>query len=185
MRFSRLSQQLLPFVLAFVLPLLAIYAWWGGFNAVAIAPAERGPYTYAYLEQAGDYAKLPDLEVKTEQALRAQHIDFGAPITVLLSNPDLVNVNKRVGHAGFQVAPGTVVQAPLQVAVIPRRPVLEVSVVAGRGLAPSRAYAALDRDMQARGAGIQMPTVEHYAPAGTAYHMGLFRVEMPWPAAAP
>ncbi len=168
----------LPFLLAFVLPLLLLYAWWGGFTAVEIAPAVRGPYTYAYLEQTGDYSKLPALEVKAEQALRSQGVTLGVPMTVLLSNPDTVNVNERRARVGYEVAPGTEVQAPLAIATIPARPVLEVRVQAGRALAPGRAYAALDEYLQAQGRGIRMPTVEHYQPATDSWHMGVFMLEM-------
>ncbi len=168
----------LPFLLAFVLPLLLLYAWWGGFATVEITPAVRGPYTYAYLEQAGDYSKLPALELKAEQALRAQGVTLGAPITVLLSNPDIVNVNERRARVGYEVAPDTRVEAPLAMATIPSRPVLEVRVQAGRALAPGRAYAALDAHLQAQGRGITMPTVEHYQLATSPYRMGVFTVEM-------
>ncbi len=168
----------LPFLLAFVLPLLLLYVWWGGFAAVEITPAVRGPYTYAYLEQEGDYSKLPALELKAEQALRAQGIAIGAPITVLFSNPDTVIVTQRRARVGYEVAPGVRVEAPLAMATIPSRPVLEVRVQAGRALAPGRAYAALDTYLQAQGRGIMMPTVEHYQPAANAYRMGLFTVEM-------
>jgi len=173
-----LLKSALPFLLAFVLPLLLLYAWWGGFAAVEITPAVRGPYTYVYLEQTGDYSKLPDLEVKAEQALRAQGIALGTPITVLLSNPDTVIVTQRRARVGYEVAPETRVAPPLAIATIPSRPVLEVRVQAGRALAPGRAYAALDEYLQAQGRGIAMPTVEHYQPAPTRYHMGVFMVEM-------
>ncbi len=168
----------LPFLLAFVLPLLLLYAWWGGFAAVEITSAVRGPYLYAYLEQSGDYSKLPALELKAEQALQEQGIALGSPITVLLSNPDTVIVTQRRARVGYEVASGTEVKAPLAVATIPERPVLEVRVRAGRALAPGRAYAALDAHLQAQGRGITMPTVEHYQPAQTRYRMGVFTLEM-------
>ncbi|TSA19828.1 MAG: hypothetical protein D4R70_06710 [Betaproteobacteria bacterium] len=173
-----IKRILSPFLLAFVLPLVAIYAWWGGFTEVTITKAQRGPYTYAYLEQAGDYSKLQTLELKADQALRAQGIIAGAPITVLLSNPDTVIVTERRGRVGFLVPLGTTVQAPLAMATIPARQVLSVTVQAGRGLAPGRAYAALDAYLQKQGRGILMPTVEHYAPAPTVYRMGVFTLEM-------
>ena len=55
-----IHKRFLPFLLAFVLPLVAVYAWWGGFNRVLIDVQMRGPYTYAYVEHTGDYAKLAD-----------------------------------------------------------------------------------------------------------------------------
>lgn len=172
-------KKFLPFLLAFVLPLVAIYAWWGGFAPVSIETAERGPYTYAYLEQRGDYSKLPELAAKAREELERTGVEYGQAITVLFSNPDLVEVNDRRARAGYLVAEGTRVPEPLAVDHIPARPVLLVQVRAGHMLAPSRAYLALDRHLQTLGTGIRMPTVEFYQPSGGALKMGLFSLEMP------
>jgi hypothetical protein len=171
-------KKFLPFLLAFVLPLLATYTWWGGFNPVSIEEAVAGPYDYAYLESKGDYSKLPDATVKAAAALRASGIDFGKPITVLYSNPDLVDVSDRLARTGFLVPPGSKVPLPLEIDSIPARPVLLVRVRAGSMLAPGRAYAALDEYLQARGKGIQMPTVETYEAAESKLRMGQFSLEM-------
>ena len=171
-------KPLIPFLLAFVLPLVAIYAWWGGFRSVSIEPGMAGPYTYAYLEQQGDYSKLPDLAVEVRKELDAQKIQAGLPITVLYSNPDLVDVGKRVGRAGYLLPQGVQVRPPLLQDTIPARPVLIARIQAGSLLAPGKAYAALDRYQQARGRGIVMPTVEIYTPSGTPMRMGVFTVEM-------
>jgi hypothetical protein len=171
-------RHLLPFLLAFVLPLVAIYAWWGGFRSVSIEMGMGGPYVYAYLEQQGDYAKLPDLAVEVAKALSAQGVKAGLPITVLYSNPDLVEVGKRVGRTGYLLPPGARVRPPLQQDIIPARPVLIARIQAGILLAPGKAYAALDAYQQARGRGIVMPTVEIYAPSGTPLKMGVLTVEM-------
>lgn len=181
MNLQTLSKKLLPFLLAFVLPLLAVYAWWGGFNPVSIEPAQGGPYTYAYLEHTGDYSKLPDLVVKARQELAAAKVEAGLPITVLYSNPDLVDVGERRARTGYLVAPGTRVEPPLMIDTLPARPVLRVRVQAGSLLAPGRAYAALDQYLQARGQGIRMPTVEIYEPADSVLSMGRLTVEMAQP----
>lgn len=171
-------KKFLPFLLAFVLPLLAIYAWWGGFNPVTIETGVRGPYTYAYLEHSGDYSKLPERVVEARQALLAAKVAPGQPITVLYSNPDLVDVGERRARTGFLVAPGTRLPPPLLVDTLPARPVLLARVRAGSLLAPGRAYAALDQYLQARGQGIRMPTVEIYEPADSVLRMGQLTVEM-------
>jgi hypothetical protein len=67
---------------------------------------------------------------------------------------------------------------PLEVDTIPVRLVLRVQVRAGGMLAPGRAYAALDKYLQARGKGIQMPTVEVYETSDALWRMGLLSVEM-------
>lgn len=171
-------KKFLPFLLAFVLPLLAIYTWWGGFGSVRIEESVAGPYTYAYLESVGDYSKLPDKTVEARAALRAAGIEAGMPITVLYSNPDLVDVGDRRARAGFLVAPGSKAPLPLEIDTIAARPVLLVRVRAGGMLAPGRAYAALDEYLQARGQGIRMPTVELYEASDSVLRMGQLSVEM-------
>jgi len=174
-------KKFLPFLLAFVLPIIAIYAWWGGFSSVDIKEGVRGPYTYAYLEHRGDYSKLPELAEEARGLLKDSKVAYGLPITVLYSNPDLVDVGKRRSRTGYLVGVGVTVRAPLQIDRLPARPVLIATVRAGPLLAPSRAYPALDRYRQARGGGILMPTVEIFEPSGTLLRMGVLTVEMPRP----
>lgn len=171
-------KKFLPFLLAFVLPLLAIYTWWGGFNPVTIERAVGGPYTYAYLENTGDYSKLPNLVAQVRQELLAAKVAPGQPITVLYSNPDVVDVGERRARTGFLVAPGSRVSLPLMIDTVPARPVLVARIQAGNLLAPGRAYAALDQYLQARGQGIRMPTVEIYQSSDSVLHMGKLTVEM-------
>lgn len=174
-------RKLLPFLLAFVLPLAASYAWWGGFNTVEIGPATGGPYTYAYLEHQGDYSKLPDLAGQVHAALKAQKIEPGLPINVLYSNPDMVNVGERRARTGYLIPEGASVKPPLELGRIPARLVLRARVQASPLLAPSRAYLALDKHQQGRGQGIRMPTVEIYRPTGSVWRMGELSVEMEGP----
>lgn len=174
-------KKFLPFLLAFVLPIVAIYAWWGGFSPVDIKEGMRGPYTYAYLEHSGDYSKLPDVANEVRGLLMDSKVAYGLPITVLYSNPDLVDVGKRRSRTGYLVAADVKVRAPLQIDSVPTRPVLIAQVRAGRLLAPSRAYPALDHYLQASGGGIRMPTVEIYEPSDSPLRMGLLSVEMPRP----
>jgi hypothetical protein len=171
-------KKFLPFLFAFVLPLVVVYAWWGGFNSVSIEKTVAGPYTYAYLEQTGDYSKLTDLAGQVRGELVAAKVAFGNPITVLYSNPDLVNVGERKARTGFLVPAGTRVPLPLMVDTIPRRAVLVTRIHAGSLLAPGRAYAALDHYLQSHGQGIRMPTVELYQPARSVLEMGWLSVEM-------
>lgn len=174
-------QKFLPFLLAFVLPIVAIYAWWGGFSSVDIREGMRGPYTYAYLEHRGDYSRLPDVAKEVRGLLMDGKVAYGLPITVLYSNPDLVDVGQRRSRTGYLVATDAKVRAPLQIGSVPTRPVLIAQVRAGRLLAPSRAYPALDRHLQSSGGGIRMPTVEIYEPSDSPLRMGLLSVEMPRP----
>ena len=179
MNLKKFLPGLIPFLLAFVLPLLLVYTWWGGFNPVLIEETAAGPYSYAYLESSGDYSKLPDKAVEAREVLVAAGIDVGKPITVLYSNPDLVDVGKRLARTGYLVQPGSKVPLPLAVDSIPSRSVLVARVRAGSMLAPGRAYAALDKYLQARGEGIRMPTVEIYEIADSVMSMGQLTVEVP------
>jgi hypothetical protein len=168
-----------PFLLAFVLPLLLVFTWWGVFNPVQIEQSFAGPYTYAYLESRGDYSKLPDKSVEASKVLLADGIQAGLPITILYSNPDLVDVGNRRARTGFLVPPGSKVRLPLEIDTVPARPVLIARVQAGSMLAPSRVYAALGKYLQARGEGIRMPTVEIYRASESVMQMGYFSVEVP------
>lgn len=173
-------KRFLPFLAAFVLPLLAVYGWWGGFSRVEIAAGQvRGPYTYAYVEHLGDYAKLPDEQAKVEQALRAAGIAHGHGITVLYSNPDLVKVGERRARVGYLVPEGSPVREPVLVDRLPARPVLTARVRAAVLLAPSKAYQALDGYLQGRRQGIRMPAVEIYEASGSPLTMGTLTVELP------
>lgn len=173
-------KRLVPFLAAFVLPLLAVFAWWGGFSRVEITAGQlRGPYTYAYLESVGDYAKLPERQAEVAKALGAAGVPFGHAITVLFSNPDVVKVGERRARVGYLVPAGSRVAEPLRLDTLPARPVLLARVRAAVLLAPSKAYQALDDYLQARGQGIRMPTVEIYQAAGNPLAMGVLTVEMP------
>ncbi|TCS69242.1 hypothetical protein EDC61_12134 [Sulfuritortus calidifontis] len=174
-------KRFLPVLLAFVLPILLVYAWWGGFNPVDIRSEVRGPYTYAYLEHTGDYAKLPKMLEEVRGQLKDQGIEPGLPITVLYSDPAVVAKSERRARIGCLVPAGTVVKAPMQVDSIPARSVLAAEVRAGMLLAPSRAYQALADHLAAQGKGIRMPTVELYAASDNVMNMGVLTVEVEQP----
>lgn len=164
-----------PFLIAFVLPLLLVYAWWGGFNSVSVDETVRGPYRYAWLAHVGDYSKLPDIQQKVAVALLQQGLDHDLPITVLYDDPASVPVNERRSRTGYLIAPGVTVAAPLQVDEMPARRVLRAQVNAAHLLAPSRAYSRLAAQQE----GIRMPTVEIYEASDSPFRMGRLSVEMP------
>ncbi len=168
----------LPILFAFVLPILAVYAWWGGFSRVDILEAERGPYVYAYLEHRGDIARIPKTEQLARAALQAQQIAAGMAITVLLDDPRRVPRDALRAQVGFLIDPAVAVAAPLQRGEIPVRRVLVAQVRAAALLAPSKAYQALHEHLAAQGRTIRMPTVELYDSPPQIYRMGMFHVEM-------
>lgn len=174
-------KRLLPFLLAFVLPLVGVYAWWGGFNRVQIDVEMRGPYTYAYVEHTGDYAKLADQLPRVREVLERAGIQPGAAISVLYSHPDVVARSDRRARVGYLVAPGATVPASLQIDDLPARRALIARVRAAMPLAPSRAYQALDGYLRQAGKPITMPAVEIYEASGSVLRPGLLTVEVESP----
>lgn len=174
-------KRYLPFLLAFVLPIVLVYAWWGGFSRVDIRTEVRGPHIYAYLEHTGDYTKLPRMLEDVRRQLKEQGIEPGLPITVLFSDPAVVAKAERKSRIGCLVPMGSTVKAPMRVDTIPAREVLVAEVQAGLLLAPSKAYQALGNHLQAQGKTIRMPTVELYAASDKVLKMGVLTVEMEQP----
>lgn len=174
-------KRILPFLLAFVLPLIAVYGWWGGFNRVMIGVEMRGPYTYAYVEHTGDYAKLADQLPRVREALARAGIEPGASFSVLYSHPDRVMRSERRARVGYLVAPGTSAPPTLQIDTLPARRVLVARVRAVMLLAPSRAYQALDDHLKREGKSITLPSIEIYEASGSVLKPGLLTVEMESP----
>ncbi len=174
-------KRYLPFLLAFVLPLVLVYAWWGGFNPVSVRVETRGPYTYAYVEHTGDYAKLADRLPEVRRGLERSGIQPGAAFAVLYSHPDQVPRNERQARIGYLVPAGSPAPQPLKIDTIPARRVLVAEVRAAWLLGPSRAYQALHDALLAEGRAIHMPTVELYEASGSLWRQGRLTVEVPYP----
>lgn len=172
------KKQWLIIVLAFLLPLFGVFAWWGGFNRVEITEAQAGPYRYVYLEHTGDYGNLPKTQARVRALMEEQKIPRGASITVLLDDPRKVPRDRLRARTGYLVGPGVMAQEPLRLGEIPRRPVLVASVRAAALLAPSKAYQALHEYLQQRRRELVMPTVEIYESPSEIYRMGVMQVEM-------
>lgn len=171
-------KHFLPVVVAFILPIVAVYTWWGGFNPVDIRTEVRGPYTYAYLEHTGDYAKLPVMLEDVRLRLKEQGVAPGLPITVLFSDPAVVPKPERKSRIGCLVPVDTTVKLPLRVGSIPSRTVVLAEVQAGMLLAPSRAYQALVEHLARQGKTVTMPTVELYDASDNVLEMGKLIVEI-------
>jgi hypothetical protein len=172
-----LKKQWPAFVLAFVLPLLGVFWWWGGFNAVSVTETEAGPYRYAYLEYEGPISNMRKTQRRALDAFSAAKVEAGDTISVILSDPRAASgkVSARLGYALAEDAP---LPEGLEEGRIDRRPVYSAQVQAAVLLAPSKAYQALSDALKAQGRTIAMPTVELYRPAGQAYRIGTFTLEM-------
>lgn len=168
-----MKKHWLPFLLAFVLPLILIYWWWGGFNQASFEIAQRGPYRFAYMSQKGDYSKLPDKQQEVLGRLKQQGVVAGAPITVLLNDPRVTPKRDWSAQVGYLVDTQARVSEPLALGDIPARQVLEVKVQAQLLLAPGKAYSALMDYLEARHMKFNPPTVELYRDRVLTVEMGL------------
>lgn len=173
-----LKKHWLIILLAFVLPLVAVFAWWGGFNRVEISEAERGPYRFAYLDHTGDYARLPETQARVRALMAQQNLAAGAAITVLLDDPRKVARSQLRARTGYLIGPGVQPAAPLLLGEIPARRVLVARVRAAALLAPSKAYQALHDHLAMQNGDIRMPTVEIYDSPPEVYRVGELSVEM-------
>ena len=165
------------FLLAFVLPLLAVFWWWGGFNAVSVSETEAGPYRYAYLDYEGPISNMRKTQRRVLDEFAAAKVEAGDTINVILSDPRAANGKVRA-QLGYTLADRAPLPQGLKEGRIERRPVYSAHVQAAVLLAPSKAYQALADTMEARGQAIAMPTVELYRPGGEKYRIGSFTLEM-------
>ncbi len=176
-----IRKQWPAFILAFVLPLLAIYWWWGGFNRVVVAEMESGPHFYAYLEHEGDLGKLPGTQARVFALLEQGGIAPGDTITVLLTDPRTTAKPEQRARTGYRVPLDARLPKELMSEVIPRRKVLAATVEAAVALAPSKAYQALADELAPGGRDITLPAVEIYRPSGTPVRIGELTVEIAAP----
>jgi hypothetical protein len=166
-----MKKQWLPFLLAFVLPLILIYWWWGGFNQVSFEVAQRGPYHFAYMTQKGDYSKLPEKQQEVLGRLQQQGVTAGIPVTLLLKDPRNTPKRDWTAQVGYLVDAQARVSEPLSLGDVPARQALVVKVKAQLLLAPGKAYAALIEYLDEHQLKFNLPTVE-------LYQDGVLTVEM-------
>jgi hypothetical protein len=171
------KKQWPAFVLAFILPLLAVFWWWGGFNSVSVSETEAGPYRYAYLDYEGPIGNMRKTQRKALDAFAAAKVEAGDTISVILTDPRAAGGKVRA-QLGYLLADDVALPDGLQEGRIERRPVFSAQVQAVVLLAPSKAYQALADTLEPRGQAIVMPTVERYRPAGRASQIGTFTLEM-------
>ena len=171
------KKQWPAFVLAFVLPLLAVFWWWGGFNPVNITETEAGPYRYAYLEYDGPISNVRKSHRTALDRFTASKVAAGDTISVILTDPRAADGKVRA-QLGYTLAADAPIPDGLKEGRIERRPVFAAEVQAAVLLAPSKAYQALSDTLASRGLALVMPTVELYRPAGQANRSGSFTLEM-------
>jgi hypothetical protein len=171
------KKQWPAFVLAFILPLLAVYWWWGGFSAVSVTETEAGPYRYAYLEYEGPISNMRKSQREAQGKFAAARVEAGDTISVILTDPRAASGKVRA-QLGYVLPASAPVPDGLKEGRIERRPVYRAQVHAVVLLAPSKAYQALSDTLAPHGQAIVMPTVELYRPAGQASRIGTYILEM-------
>lgn len=171
------KKQWPAFVLAFILPLLAVFWWWGGFNAVSVTETEAGPYRYAYLDYEGALNNMRKTQRRALDEFNAAKVEAGDTISVILDDPRASSGKVRA-QLGYLLAENAPLPQGLKEGRIARRPVYSAQVQAVVLLAPSKAYQALSNALEPSGKAIAMPTVELYRPGGQANRIGTFTLEM-------
>jgi hypothetical protein len=171
------KKQWPAFVLAFVLPLLAVFWWWGGFNAVSVSETEAGPYRYAYLEYDGPISNMRKSQRAALDKFTAAGVAAGDTLNVILTDPRAAHGKVRA-QLGYTLGESAAIPPGLSEGRIERRPVYAAQVQAAVLLAPSKTYQALADWLAPRGKTLAMPTVELYRPAGQNYRIGSFTLEM-------
>ena len=165
------------FLLAFVLPILLVFWWWGGFNSASLTETEAGPYRYAYLDYEGPINAMRKTQKMVLEAFVKSRVIEGDTLTVILSDPRSASGKVRA-QVGYTLVPAAALPEGLKEGTIPRRPVLSASVQAAILLAPSKAYQAVHDYLEPQRRDITLPTVEIYRPAGRISRAGVFTLEM-------
>lgn len=171
------KKQWPAFLLAFVLPILAVFWWWGGFNAVSVTETVAGPYRYAYLDYEGPISNMRKSQRTALDKFSEAKVAAGDTINVILTDPRASNGKVRA-QLGYLLADDAAIPEGLKEGHVEQRPVYSARVQAAVLLAPSKAYQALADTLKPLGKGIVMPTVELYHPAGQADRIGVFTLEM-------
>ena len=171
------KKQWPAFLLAFVLPLLAVFWWWGGFNAVEVSEIEAGPYRYAYLDYEGPISNMRKTQRKVLDEFNAAKVAAGDTLNVILTDPRAAHGKVRA-QLGYVLAEDAPLPKGLMEGRIERRPVYSTRVQAAVLLAPSKSYQALADTLEASGKALVMPTVELYRPGGQVNRIGTFTLEM-------
>lgn len=150
------KKQWPAFLLAFVLPLLAVFVWWGGFASVAVTETEAGPYRYAYLDHEGNINNMRKTHREALQKFEAAGVAAGDTLSVILTDPRAQR-GKVKAQLGYLLDETASLPQALRKGHIERRPVFRAQVQAAVLQAPSKAYRALSDSLEARGRALPCP----------------------------
>lgn len=149
------------FLLAFALPLLLVFWWWGAFTSPAVENLPRPALRYAYLISEGDYSKVEDRQYEVRDLLKQQGIAAGQAITLIEHDPRITPGAQRQAQAGIMIASDApALKAPLQNGQLPERRALVVKARAHPFLAYGKAYGALLDYLKAQNIVLRLPVAE-------------------------
>ena len=98
-----MKKQLPYFVLFFVLPVVAMLAWWGLFSSASLEVGTSPAYDYVYLDAEGPYSKLSSKQNEVLFYMKQQNIAHGAAISIVLTDPRTTSYKELLARAGFVV----------------------------------------------------------------------------------
>lgn len=158
--------------MAFALPVLGVFAWWGLFSSAKIEVVERGPYRYAYLDAEGPYSKLGSKRGEVDKLLREQGIIPGSAITLIFDDPRTTDTDKRRARTGFVIPENAAPKTPVMVDVLPKRKVVSATIKGHPVFTYGKAYGSLLDFTKQHDMTLHLPTVE-------LYDFSVLIVEMP------
>lgn len=170
--YSHLKKSWIPFLVAFALPVLGVFAWWGLFSSPKVEVGEHGPYRYAFLEAEGPYSKLGAKRGEVDKLLREQGIIPGSAIAIIFDDPRNTERDKRRARTGFIIPESAAPKEPIKTDVLPKRKVLSATIKAHPVFAFGKAYGALLDFTKQHDMILHLPTVE-------LYDFSILTVEMP------
>ena len=167
-----MKKQLPYFILFFVLPVIAMLAWWGLFSSASLEVGVSPAYDYVYLDAEGPYSKLSSKQNEVLFYMKQQNIAHGAAISIVLTDPRTTSYKELLARAGFVVDHAVEVKEPLKLGHIDPQKVVIAEIKAHPLLAYGKTYSVLLDYCKKHDMKLQLPTVE-------LFDHSVLRVEMP------
>ncbi|HEY3327936.1 MAG TPA: GyrI-like domain-containing protein [Novimethylophilus sp.] len=155
-----MTKQWPYFLLAFLLPLLAVFWWWGAFAAPEIKISPRKMVHYAYLVSAGDYSKVEERQREVRDLLKQQAIAAGQSLTLIENDPRTTPAARRKAQAGVVISGDAQPKVPLLEGTLPERDALVVSARGHPFFVYGKAYGALLDYLKQHGMALRLPVAE-------------------------
>lgn len=155
-----MNKQWPYFFLAFILPILVVFWWWGAFSTPDVQTLRLPAQHYAYLVSEGDYSKVEDKHHEVKDMLKQQGIEAGQMITLIEDDPRSTPSTKRRAQAGVVIAPQARPAPPLLIGDLPERQAVVVNARGHPFFVYGKAYGALLDYLKQHGMNLQLPVAE-------------------------